>query len=143
MTSRTLMPPDTLRKALGLFKTVSMPPLSLKEPKNAAYLTEQRATSSGSAEESDIAKGKKRLAVLQARSEKSRQRMLEMTTCLPWTSTGSSCLETTAVPRLATVEKYQVEVQQFVEKANRREVRLTGDAAVDAEVEPRFSSLFA
>ena len=69
--------------------------------------------------------------------------MLEMTTRLPWTSTGSSFLEATAVSRLDTVEKYQLEVQQFVEEANRREVRLTGDAAVDAEVVHWFNSLFA
>ena len=90
-----------------------------------------------------MAKGNKRQAVLQLRSEKRRRKMLEMTARLPWTSTGSSFLEATAVSRMDTVERYQWEVQQFVEEANRRKVRLTGDAAVDAEVEPRFSSLFA
>ena len=142
-TFRTLKPPDTIRKALGPFKTVSVPPLSLEEPINAADLTEQPATSSGLSEESDMAKGNKRQAVLQLRSEKRRRKMLEMTARLPWTSAGSSFLEATAVSRLDTVEKYQLEVQQFVEEANRRKVRLTGDVAVDAEVVHRFNSLFA
>ena len=68
--------------------------------------------------------------------------MLEMTARLPWTSVGSSFLEATAVSRLDTVEKYQLEVQQFVEEANRRKVRLTGDVAVGAEVVHRSNCLF-
>ena len=90
-----------------------------------------------------MAKGNKRQAVLQLRSEKRRRKMLEMTARLPWTSAGSSFLEATAVSRLDTVEKYQLEVQQFVEEANRRKVRLTGDAAVDAEVVHQLNSLLA
>ena len=142
-TFKTLKPPDTIRKALAPFKAVSVPPPSLEEPINAAELPEQPATSSGSSEESDMAKGNKRQAVLQLRSEKRRRKMLEMTARLPWTSAGSSFLEATAVSRLDTVEKYQLEVQQFVEEANRRKVRLTGDVAVDAEVVHRFNSLVA
>ena len=110
---------------------------------NAAEFPEQPATSSGSSEESDMAKGNKRQAVLQVRSEKRRRKMLEMAARIPWTPNGSSFLEATAVTRVDTVERYQWEVQQFVMEANRRKVRLTGDAAVDAEVVPRFNSLFA
>ena len=65
-----------------------------------------------------------------------------MTAHLPRTPAGSGFSETTAVSR-ATMEKYQLEVKLFVGEANRQKVRLTGDAAVDAEVVHRFNSLFA